>query len=72
MRQRIVLIRQAKSKYPEGTKFISPYSGKQYTSKGIFNVPNYPYHHDVEALVEESSCAVHVYLDKQWAEIIKT
>ena len=32
---------KARKKYPKGTRFISPISGKKYTSKGVFDMSNY-------------------------------
>lgn len=66
--EQYTLIKEAEKRFPKGTKFTSPFSGKQYTSTGEFTTPNLPYHNDIEVMVEESSCGVYVRLDGKWAE----
>jgi hypothetical protein len=61
---------EALAKYPKGTRFISPFSGKIYTVIGNHSMPNLPYHDDIDVTVEESSCSVYVRLDGEWADYV--
>ena len=61
------LLKQAKKRYPKGTRFISPISGKQFVSTGKMSYTFF----DNCIMDEGNAVGPYVCEDLKWAEIIK-